>query len=148
MVTKYLTCSMVRFKMLLYIFLLVGCTSSIPEKSLPYLNGYWEITEVTFANGEKKNYTVNTSVDFIALEEMKGFKKKVRPKLDGSYTTSDDAEPFTIIQQGDTYILRYKNNLSTWEEQITVLNENNYVVVNQDNITYHYKRFEPLKIAP
>jgi len=105
---------MKRFLFLIPIFFLTACTTSVSKEELLKLNGYWEIVEVEFSNGQKKSYKVNPSIDYIELKEMKGFKKKVQPKFDGTYNVSNDNEPFTIK--------------------------------NEDNITYTYKRYEPIKI--
>jgi hypothetical protein len=42
--------------------------------------------------------------------------------------------------------MHYKNNLSEWEEKITSLSKNNLTLTNQENISYHYKRFEPINL--
>ena len=35
---------------------------------LKNLNGYWEIEKVTFPNGETKDYSVSTTIDYIELK--------------------------------------------------------------------------------
>ena len=77
---------------------------------------------------------------------MKGFKKKVSPKIDGSYDTSNDAEKFIILKKNDEYLFSYKNNLSQWQEVIQYINEDTFSIKNEANITYTYKRFVPLNI--
>jgi hypothetical protein len=115
-------------------------------ENIEQLNGYWEIAEVEFNNGQKKKYTINPSIDYIEVKDMKGFKKKVHPKFDGSYDTSDDAEGFTLIEKEGNIIFSYKNALAEWEEQLIKLEENTFSITNQDKITYTYKRYEPLNI--
>lgn len=134
------------FTTLLITFLVFGCSTSISKENLDNLNGYWEIVEVEFNDGQKKTYTVNPSVDYIELKEMKGFKKKVHPKFNGSYGTSNDAEPFAIIEKEGVFLFSYKNALSEWEEQITTIGQNSFSIVNENNITYRYKRYKPIKI--
>ncbi|WP_350290885.1 lipocalin family protein [uncultured Croceitalea sp.] len=131
---------------LLFTFLVFGCATSISKEALDNLNGYWEIAEVEFSNGQKKTYAINPSVDYIELKEMKGFKKKMHPKFDGTYDTSNDAEHFTVIEKDGTFLFSYKNDLSEWEEQIIALEENSFSIINEENITYTYKRYEPIKI--
>ncbi|MDT0622727.1 hypothetical protein [Croceitalea vernalis] len=77
---------------------------------------------------------------------MKGFKKKVQPKFDGSYVISNDTEFFTIFEKDGSLIISFENDLSSWEEQIITLEEDFFSIVNQDNITYSYKRYEPINI--
>ena len=126
---------------------LVSCTS-VTEDKLHLLNGYWEIEKVTFPNGGEKEYKISTTIDFIQLEGLKGFRKKMNPRFDGNYETSDDAEPFEVLISEETYILSYENELSTWQETLTALTEDNFSIQNEDGIQYHYKRFEPISIAP
>ena len=134
------------FISIVVLILLFGCSTAISKEELRNLNGYWEIVEVEFSNGQKKTYTVNPSVDYIELKEMKGFKKKVHPKFNGSYDTSNDAESFIIIEKEGVFLFSYKNALSQWEEQITAVGENSFSIVNEDNIRYTYKRYKPIKI--
>lgn len=126
---------------------LVSCTS-VTENKLKLLNGYWEIERVVFPNGGEKEYKMSTTIDFIQLKGLKGFRKKVKPRFDGNYETSDDAEPFEIFVREETYILSYKNELSKWQETLTALTEDKFSIQNEDGIQYHYKRFKPMSIAP
>jgi hypothetical protein len=137
---------MKRFLLLFTIFLLNACTTSVSKEELIKLNGYWEIIEVEFSNGQKKSYKVNPSIDYIELKEMKGYKKKVQPKFDGTYNISNDTEPFTIIEKDGVFMFTYKNILSEWEEKLISIDDNTFIISNEDNITYTYKRYEPIKI--
>lgn len=128
-------------------FVFFGCATKIAEEDIQNLNGYWEIEKVTFANGQTKDFTVNPSVDYMELEGLKGFRKKMQPKFDGSYTTSNDAELFTIVAKDEKFEFHYKNKMSAWSEKITILSENTFSVVNQDTITYTYKRFQPINVT-
>ncbi|MDT0606993.1 lipocalin family protein [Croceitalea rosinachiae] len=137
---------MFRFRLFFILTFFVGCSSAIQKENLNLLNGYWEIVSVEFPDGQKKNYKVNPSIDYIELNKMQGYKKKMHPKLDGTYDTSNDAESFKIIAKGNIFLISYKNDLSAWEEQLTKLEKNSFSVVNEDNITYSYRRYEPINI--
>lgn len=137
---------MFRFSLVFIILFFVACTNSVSEEKLNQLNGYWEIVSVEFPDGQKKTYTVNPSIDYIELKNMQGFKKKMHPKFDGTYDTSNDAELFIILEKEGVFLISYKNNLSAWEEQLITLENNSFSIVNEDNITYSYKRFEPINI--
>ncbi len=126
---------------LLVLILIISCGQKIAVQDLNHLNGYWEIKKVEFPDGSSKEYEINTTVDFFEYSEMKGFRKKVQPKLDGSFTTSDDAENFEVITKKDKFIVLYSNNLSQWEEEIRSITAHELVVVNSEGITYHYNRF-------
>ena len=118
---------------------LVGCRNKVNKLDLPHLNGYWEIKEVTFPDGSKKEYTVNTSIDYIEVKEHEGFRKKVQPNFSGTYVTSNDAELFTIYENEGVFNLNYKTDLSEWHEKIISLSENKFIVISEENIKYHYR---------
>ncbi len=129
------------------LFLLVtGCKKEVAKKDIHLLGGYWEIVQVTFPDGKKKEYKVNTSIDYFVLDRDTGFRKKVQPKLDGTFDTSDDAEPFSITETKKGFSIHYKNELSEWVEEIVELNENSFSVKNEEGIIYQYRRFEPINV--
>ena len=124
--------------------LLFSCSNTIDIQDL---NGYWEIQEVTLANGTKKAYNFSNMVDFIAVkEDSSGIRKKMKPNLTGSYETSNIEEAFFIKQEGHDIKLYYKTPYSSWEETILELNKTQLKVVNQDGIVYTYKPYEPINI--
>ena len=113
---------------------------------MPHLNGYWEIEKVTFPDGSKKEYGVNTSIDYIEVKNDEGFRKKVQPNFNGTYVTSNDAELFTISENMGTFSLNYKTDLSEWHEKIISLTENRFAVISEENIKYYYKKFKPIDL--
>lgn len=137
---------MKRIGYLLSFFIFFGCNTKVSKEDIKNLNGYWEITQVTFPNGETKDFTVNPSVDYIELDGLKGFRKKMQPKFDGSFTTSNDAEPFEIMEINSVFVFHYKNEMSQWTEAIQSISENKFSVTNQDTLTYTYQRFQPINI--
>lgn len=137
-----------KYLVLLILFLSIGCSEDITGEDLKKLNGYWEIDRVTFPNGKTKEYTVNTSVDYIQLEGFEGFRKKVHPKLNGTFETSNDAEIFLISKEKEGFFINYKTQLSEWSERLITLESDSFSVVNSEKIEYQYKRFEPISITP
>jgi hypothetical protein len=132
----------------LSVFLFWGCANEVSEENLKDLNGYWEIEKVIFPSGRTKEFKVNTTVDYFEVEGLKGFRKKVQPKFDGTFETSNDAELFTFTQVDSDFEFRYKNAENQWKERILEISENRFSVINTDTITYTYKRFEPININP
>lgn len=126
---------------------LLGCGPTVAEKDLPLLNGYWEIEEVVFPDGNTKKYGSSTTIDYIEVEGKKGFRKKVYPKLDGSFEVTDDAEFFTLKASEKGFVFDYDTGLSEWQEELVRLSENHFSAVNEEGITYRYKRFEPINIT-
>ncbi len=130
---------------ILFISLLYGCSNKVSKESIDDLNGYWQIESVIFVDGTKKQYVLSNSLDYIKVESLKGYRKKVQPKFDGTFETSNDAEPFVIIKNNN-YEMYYKNDLSAWKETINSISKNNFSVTNEENITYIYKRFEQFSL--
>jgi hypothetical protein len=125
-------------------FLLYSCERQVKPEDLGNLDGYWEIEMVVFPSGDRKGYEMNATVDYIETSGMSGYRKKVQPLPDGSFVTSDDAENFLISKRNNTYYMVYSNAMSTWEEEIESLTPERLSVINQNQIRYIYKRYQPL----
>jgi hypothetical protein len=137
-----------RFVLYVGLIFIMGCGPAVQKDDLNQLNGYWEIEEVEFENGQTKEYTISTTIDYIEMDGMSGFRKKVQPQLSGSYQTSDDAEPFEIFEKEGTFLFAYGQGTQQWEEVLLSLDENTFSVRNVDNKIYRYKRYEPLNLQP
>lgn len=128
------------------LILAVGCSKN-PESYIEHLNGYWEIDEVTLPDGSKRDYNYNDTVDFISVtDSLTGFRKKVKPNLDGTYSTSNDAENFKIKIENDSLNVYYKTPFAEWKETILDATEDRMIVRNHDNLLYVYRRYEPLDL--
>lgn len=125
-------------------FIFVGCTQKVTREDLANLNGYWEIEKVIFPNGESKDFNLSTTVDYIELNDMKGFRKKMQPKFNGTFETSNDAELFEIVQDENDFKFNYKNGDNKWCEKLIEISKDNFSVINQDTLMYRYKRFQPI----
>ncbi|MCW5515827.1 lipocalin family protein [Muriicola sp. Z0-33] len=135
---------MKRMILLSVLFLFTACADKINSSELHHLNGYWEIQKVVFPKGDTKEYNLNTTIDYITFEDNKGYRKKVQPRLDGTFITSDDAASFRLIGTKGSFKLQYHNEFSEWEEQIIELSAEKLTVVNQENIRYYYKRHQTI----
>lgn len=131
-------------KVFIYLALIyiVSCTDSVALEDLKHLNGYWEIERVVFSDGNSKNYQISTIIDYFEYKDLKGFRKKVQPNLNGTYTTSDDAVFFEISPKNNKFIIHYNNDLNQWEEEIRLISSKEMVIVNLEGVSYYYKRFE------
>lgn len=135
---------MKQLTVILLMILFISCGQKVEKEDLEFLNGYWEISVVEFPSGDKKRYEINTTVDYIEVSGMEGYRKKVQPLPDGSFITSDDAENFSLSSRNDAYIMFYKNEMSEWEEEIEQLTETMLVLKNNEQIRYIYKRYHPV----
>tara|TARA_R110002012_G_scaffold321191_4_gene548015 strand:+ start:960 stop:1388 length:429 start_codon:yes stop_codon:yes gene_type:complete len=141
---------MISLKNSLFIVLVLAitsCSNSLSETELNQLNGYWEIEKVRFPDGQTKEYTINETIDFIKLDSLEGFRKKMKPTFEGTYVTSDDAELFTIFKKEDTYMIQYKATDTEWIEHLIAVSANSFTVRTSENVSYTYKRYEPIQIT-
>jgi len=125
---------------------LVSCKQDIQSGDLKKLNGYWEIEYVNLPDGSKKAYKINESVDYFELKDLKGFRKKVYPQLDGKYLVNNVSESVVIEKVADKWKLQYSTNYSKWSEEIVEIRDSVLVIKNEAKLVYHYKRLTPFSI--
>lgn len=126
------------------LLLILGCNNQDPEEQVPYLGGYWEIKRVEFSKDSIREYKFNEVVEFIEITNGQGFRKKVRPQLDGSYQVTQDEEKVeTRIEDGQLY-LYYSTLYDTWKEKVVHAGEEQLKMENENGVIYHYERFTPL----
>ncbi len=137
---------MKKYTFLILSLILLSCSND-PNSLVKHLNGYWEIDEVTLADGSKRDYTYNDTVDYINVtDSLTGFRKKLKPGFDGTYLTSDDAESFILKIENDSLHIYYTTPYAEWKETILKASEDQLLIVNDQHIRYLYKRFEPINV--
>ena len=119
-----------------------ACNNSAQER-IENLNGYWEIKSAVTTDGEQKEYPFSPMVDYIEVQGMKGFRKKMKPQLDGTYTTSEDKELLTVEIENDRINLHYETPFSSWTERLISATEEELKIESSDGTIYTYKRFTP-----
>jgi hypothetical protein len=130
----------------LFLFLvMVSCKQDIELADIEKLNGYWEITYVDLAEGGKKEYKVNESVDFFELKNLKGFRKKVYPQLDGKYLVTNNSQSIEVVN-GDKVVLKCATRYGKWSEEIIEIRDSILVIKNDSEMVYHYKRLTPFSL--
>ncbi|WP_283636964.1 lipocalin family protein [Aquaticitalea lipolytica] len=132
--------------LLLALGIIFSCSKD-PETLISHLNGYWEIDEVTLPDGTKRDYNYNDTIDFLSINDsLTGFRKKMKPNFDGSFSTSNDAEALKIVIENDSLNIYYKTPYSEWKETVLDATEDKLLIQNKDKLIYLYKRYEPLVI--
>lgn len=129
----------------LVLVILMSCKQTITDADLQHLNGYWEIEKVILPNGEKKEYKVNETIDFFKITKSNGFRTKVMPQIDGTYLTNDINESVNVVIKDGAASIHYKTTYASWHEDIIALTKDQFVVRNQQDLEYHYKR--PIKFS-
>lgn len=131
---------------LLSFFLLSSCNQTITSDDMKKINGYWEIEKVILADGTKKEYKVNETIDYFEIKKNKGFRKKVVPQLDGSYLINNQLENIEIVQNNDLYYLKYTTKYTKFKEQIVAIHDSVLVLKTAQNVEYHYKKPIPFSV--
>ena len=134
---------MKKIGLVLFFFTLISCHSEVKKEDLKKLNGYWEIKEVTLADGETKDYKVNETIDYFSLKNDLGFRQKVMPQFDGRFKTNDIKETIKIVENKNVFYIEYNTQYGKWKEEIIILEDSLLVLKSKENLEYTYKRFSP-----
>ena len=134
------------FYSLLFLVLFISCQQQVSPEAISKINGYWEIQKVELPDGKEKEYKINETVDYFEWNENKGFRKKVKPQLDGTFLTNNESEAIQIKDSSGIQIIYYKTAYAQWNEEIIALTDSLLVLKNKQNLEYHYKRFTPFSI--
>lgn len=127
-------------------FFVLGCSEN-PETYIEHIDGYWEIEEVILPNGSKKEYRFNETIDYISINDsLKGFRKKLKPGINDTYFTSDDAEALHIKIENDSLNIYYSTPYAKWKETVLNANTEQLKVINDKEVVYLYKRYSPIKL--
>jgi len=123
----------------------ISCSNN-PKDFIPYLEGYWEIDEATLPDGTKKIYNYNDTVDYIQISNsLTGFRKKLKPNINGTFQTSSDVEHLKLKIENDSLNIYYSTPYAQWKETVLSASENELLVINKAKVRYLYKRYQPLK---
>lgn len=127
-------------------FLITACNQGSSEEKIDKLNGYWEIKSAQLPDGSSKEFKFSEMVDYIQVEQRDGFRKKVRPQIDGTFTTSEDEETFTVKVENDSINIYYKTPFNNWKETLLSSKEDEISILNEQGIIYTYRKFTPYSI--
>lgn len=131
---------------LVLLAMVTSCKKPIPETAISKINGYWEIEKVILVDGTKKEYKINPTIDYFEVKDKKGFRQKVMPQLDGTYTTNNLKEIISISNENGYCYINYTTSFGKWKEEILELEDSVLVVKNKDNLEYHYKKQIPFSL--
>lgn len=137
-----------KYFLLIFSLLLLNSCAKNPETYIEHLEGYWEIDQVTMADGTEKKYTYNDTVDYIEISDsLAGFRLKLKPVFDGTFETSKDLEQFTIKIENDSLNLYYKTPFDSWKETVLIATKDQLKVINKNKAVFLYKKFVPIDIT-
>ena len=124
-----------------------GCKPH-PVDYIEFINGYWEIENV-YKNGKLlKEFKISQEIDYFRINnDLSGFRKKLKPNFNGSYTTSKDQLNFKLeIKFNKRLMIVYEDNNTIFVEEITKVNKTNLSIKNDKGMVYNYKFYKPLEL--
>ena len=124
-----------------------GCKPH-PVDYIEFINGYWEIENV-YKNGKLlKEFKISQEIDYFRINnDLSGFRKKLKPNFNGSYTTSKDQLNFKLeIKFNKRLMIVYEDNNTIFVEEITKVNKTNLSIKNDKGMVYNYKVYKPLEL--
>jgi 3'-phosphoadenosine 5'-phosphosulfate sulfotransferase len=124
--------------------LLFSCNNQDPKEQLSNINGYWEIEKVEFSKDSVRQFKMSEIVDYIEVDNGDGFRKKVKPRYDGTFIEFGDAEKLEAKIEEDQLILYYSTPFNSWKETVIKGEKDNMSIKNERGYIYHYKRYTPL----
>jgi hypothetical protein len=135
-----------KFIIIPLLLIAISCEKPNPETLRQNLSGYWEIKTVKMPDGEKKEFNINTIIDYIEINGDNGTRTKVSPKFDGTFTTNGVSENFTLKIEDDSLQMYYKTHFDEWKETVIEAKDSTISVINRDNKIYTYSKFKKFEL--
>ena len=127
-------------RLIILFFFIVSCDKQI---NVDLINGYWEIVSVSKNNEFIKEYPFSNAVDFFIIDSLNnGYRKKIKPKINGSFEITLHEIPISIKNSNNFYEIKYYSTGNQYTETISKLDQNRLVIKNSEGIIFSYKRFE------
>ena len=127
-------------RLIILFFFTLSCNNQV---NLDYINGYWEVVSVSKNNKFFKEYPFSNAVDFFVIDSLNnGFRKKIKPKIDGSFEITLHEIPISIKDNNNSFDIIYLSAGNQYVETINILDQNRLVIKNSEGIIFSYKRFE------
>ena len=126
--------------------LMISCSKN-PETYIEHIEGYWEIEEVTLSDGTKKEYKFNETIDYIKINDsLTGFRKKLKPGINDTYFTSDNAESLILKVEDNNLNIYYNTPYAKWKETVLEASSTHLKISNKNKDVYLYKRYTPIQL--
>ncbi|WP_026934843.1 lipocalin family protein [Christiangramia echinicola] len=131
--------------LIISIIAMASCSNNDPQEQIKNLNGYWQIEKVEIEKDSVIEYQLSQLIDYIEITDSTGFRKKLKPKIDGGFiNASNDSEKVTAKVEDNSLFLFYETPFDEWKEEVLEATEDELVVLNRDDKKYYYQRYKPL----
>ncbi|RTY86614.1 lipocalin family protein [Flavobacterium sp. GT3R68] len=131
---------------LLCLLVLMSCQQKVTEKDISKMNGYWEIEKVVLPDGSEKEYSINETFEYFKIKNNIGFRKKVKPQLNGRFIVDDQSGKLEIVFKNEKTYINYSTAYAKWKEELKSLSDEKMVIINSQNSAYHYKKAGPINL--
>ena len=129
--------------LLCLVIFVVACSKNNPNEQLQHVSGYWEITKVELKDSVRK-YGMSQYIDYIELKDSSGFRKKLQPRMDGSYIATNTSEAIEVKLEDDSLRLYYSTPFASWKETLIKAEDSLLILKNQNGLIYHYRTYTPI----
>ena len=127
-------------RLIILFFFIISCNKQI---NIDLINGYWEIVSVSKNNEFVKEYPFSNAVDFFIIDSLNnGYRKKIKPKINGSFEITLHEIPISIKNNNNSYKIMYISAGNQYIETINKLDQNKLIIKNSEGIIFSYKRFK------
>ena len=122
-------------------FLLLIFSCQKQNHDINFINGYWEIVSVSKNNKNIKKYPFSNTIDYFEItNDLSGFRKKVKPKIDGDFNVTFHQINFEIENDKNEILLIYGKG-NNFTEKILSLDSLNLRLENKEGYIFKYKKF-------
>jgi hypothetical protein len=117
-----------------------SCAEKVAIENIEKINGYWQITKVETADGEKKEFPVNENYEYFDIKNKSGFHKKVRWQPMGTFLVDDMQEKMIASEKEGDVVLDFSSEFGKHTEKVLQLTDSLLVLESPEGADFHYKK--------
>jgi hypothetical protein len=117
-----------------------SCAEKVAIENIEKINGYWQITKVETADGEKKEFPVNENYEYFDINNKSGFHKKVRWQPMGTFLVDDMQEKMIASEKEGDVVLDFSSEFGKHTEKVLQLTDSLLVLESPEGADFHYKK--------
>lgn len=131
---------MKKIAVIIVALVLFSCKEKVTLGQVDKIKGYWQITKVETAEGEKKEYPVNENYEYFDIKNATGFHKKVRWQPMGTFLVDDLQEKMTASEKEGQVVLSFSSEFGKHSEKVIELSDSLLVLESEEGADFHYKK--------
>ena len=131
---------MKRIAVIMVSLVVFSCKEKVTIDKIDKMKGYWQITKVETAEGDKKEYPVNENYEYFDIKGKAGFHKKVRWQPMGTFLVDDLQEKMIASEKDGQVVLDFSSDFGKHSEVVTELSDSLLVLESKEGVNFHYKK--------